>query len=181
MRSQEKVARLRRFEGLCREQGLSMTVQRRTILEAVLDREDHPTADQVYGLVGDRIPGVSRTTVYRVLKTLVGVGVISKVCHPGAAIRFDPKIRQHHHLVCLQCDGITDIEDERLNGMALPSVRTKGFEVQEFHIHLRGVCAACRRKAGRRAGPAGGRKKDGAGRPASGTTRGRSRKGRSES
>ena len=71
MRSAEKRQRLESFERLCRERGLSLTVQRRAVLEAVLDRGDHPTADQVYDEVKERLPGLSRTTVYRVLETLV--------------------------------------------------------------------------------------------------------------
>ncbi len=137
------------FESLCRQHGLSRTVQRRTIFEALLDREDHPTADQVYDLVKRRIPGVSLTTVYRVLDTLVEMGVISKLCHAGGTVRFDPKMHQHHHLVCVQCERILDLENEKLNALALPDVSTLGFEVREFHIHLRGICPKCLRERSR--------------------------------
>ena len=140
-------SRLERFASICREHGLSVTVQRRMILQAVLERADHPTADQVYELVKNRLPGLSRTTVYRVLETLVSYGVITKVCHPGAAVRFDPKVHRHHHLVCAHCHGIADYEDERLNELELPRIRPKGFEIQDFYIHFRGVCAACREKS----------------------------------
>jgi Fur family peroxide stress response transcriptional regulator len=115
----------------------------------VLTRHDHPTADQVYDAVKTCIPGVSRTTVYRVLETLVGFGVITRVCHPGGVTRFDPKIHQHHHLVCLKCGAVTDVEDERLNAIALPAIRTRGFDVHEYHIHFRGVCAACKKRKAR--------------------------------
>jgi Fe2+ or Zn2+ uptake regulation protein len=90
---------------------------------------------------------MSRTTVYRVLETLVRIGVIAKVCHPGAAVRFDPKIRQHHHLVCLHCNRVVDLEDKRLNEITLPEISTRGFEVQECHFHFRGVCPACQKKS----------------------------------
>ena len=63
--------RLQEFEALCRERGSPLTVQRRDILKAILERDDHPSADQIYETVKDRIPGLSRTTVYRVLDTLV--------------------------------------------------------------------------------------------------------------
>ena len=35
------------LEARCRERGLPMPVQRRAIFEALLDRPDHPTMDQV--------------------------------------------------------------------------------------------------------------------------------------
>jgi Fur family peroxide stress response transcriptional regulator len=146
VRSAEKRQRIESFQRLCRERSLSLTVQRRTVLEVVLDRSDHPTADQVYDVVRDRVPGVSRTTVYRVLETLMRIGVITKVCHPGAAVRFDPRVEQHHHLVCLHCDSIVDLDDERFNEIALPDVRARGFTIKEFDIHLRGICGDCSRK-----------------------------------
>ena len=70
------------LEQALREQGLSLTSQRRVILEALLKRKDHPTADQVYELVRDRLPGLSRATVYRALETLVQAGAARKVFHP---------------------------------------------------------------------------------------------------
>ena len=146
MHSPSEQKRVQEFEDLCRRRGLPLTVQRRTILEAVLGREDHPTAEQIFDTVRDKLPGVSRTTVYRVLDTLVRVGVINRICHPGAAARFDPKIHQHHHLVCLHCDKILDLEDQKLNALRLPTIDTAGYEIDEFHIHFRGTCPDCLRK-----------------------------------
>ena len=82
MDAKTRQARLAEFEALCRERGLSVTVQRRVIFEVLLGRRDHPTAEQVYDLVIDRIPRVSRATVYRVLDTLVQVGVITPMALP---------------------------------------------------------------------------------------------------
>ena len=74
-----------------------MTVQRRAILETLAGHEDHPTADQVFEGVASRLPGLSRTTVYRVLETLVELGVIHKANHLGSAARYDPNTERHHH------------------------------------------------------------------------------------
>ncbi len=56
-----------RFE----EAGVPFTVQRRAVWESLARRKDHPTADDVFESVEERMPGVSRTTVYRSLETLV--------------------------------------------------------------------------------------------------------------
>jgi Fur family transcriptional regulator, peroxide stress response regulator len=136
-----------RFERLCREQGLPVTVQRRAVLEAVVGRDDHPTADQVFEEVQGRIPGVSRTTVYRVLDMLVRFGIITKACHQGAMARFDGNTDRHHHLVCLRCERVIDLEDERLDALPLPDTGHLGFEITDFHVQLHGICKACREKA----------------------------------
>jgi Fur family peroxide stress response transcriptional regulator len=147
----EKRARLQRLETLCRQRGLAMTVQRRRILELVLDRKDHPTADQIYESAKKHLPDVSRTTVYRVLNTLVDVGVITKACSWGAATRFDPVTHRHHHLVCVHCEKLIDIEDGSFrHRVELPDVGDLPFKIQSFCIQFFGVCAACRKKLGRR-------------------------------
>jgi len=135
--------RLARAEAACRAHGLTMTVQRQAILRAVVERDDHPTADQLYDELQRHLPGVSRTTVYRVLDALVRAGAILKVSHPGSSARFDAKTHQHHHLVCVACNRVFDIEDERLNALEIPTIRAQGFRVSEFHVHLRGVCRPC--------------------------------------
>ena len=70
-RSPEVAERLRAFEECCREAGFPLTVQRRVILEAVAQRDDHPTADQIYKTIQAHVPEISRATVYRVLEALV--------------------------------------------------------------------------------------------------------------
>ena len=62
-----------------------VTVQRRVILEAVLARVDHPTAEQMYADVKARLPGLSRTTVYRARRISDDHRVILKVANPSHA------------------------------------------------------------------------------------------------
>ena len=147
MNPDEKRERLRQFELTCREHGMALTVQRRHILECTLGRTDHPTADQIYDLARRRLPNVSRATVYRVLDTFVSMGVLTKASSPGAATRFDPMIRRHHHLYCTQCDRLVDIEDKQLDqAVKLPSGKTHEFQIEGFSVHFHGVCPTCQKK-----------------------------------
>ena len=107
MSSADKQQRLDRFVAAHRESGLPVTIHRRAVFEAILDRQDHPTAEQVCRAVRQGLPQISRMTVHRILGTFVSLGLVAKTCHPGFAARFDPKIHQHHHLVCLDCGAIT--------------------------------------------------------------------------
>jgi Fe2+ or Zn2+ uptake regulation protein len=144
MNPEEKQRRLERFAQAHRANGLPVTMQRRAVFESVLEREDHPSADEVYAAVREQLPEISRMTVYRILGNFVALGLLNKACHPNSVARFDPKIHQHHHLVCLDCGGIIDLEEERLNKVAWPDVRRFGFEIEDYYIHFRGRCAACR-------------------------------------
>jgi Fur family transcriptional regulator, peroxide stress response regulator len=131
------------FEAECRRRGLAVTVQRRTVFEALSVRRDHPTADQVYDAVRERLPGLSRTTVYRVLETLVGAGFARKVQHAGGASRFDPITERHHHLVCEACGRLVDIGDDAVPALRLPKARGTGFRVTDYSVSFLGLCGAC--------------------------------------
>jgi Fe2+ or Zn2+ uptake regulation protein len=139
-----RVERLEALRRLCHEHGLRCTVQRRVVLEAALNIDNHPTADQIYDLVLDRIPDISRTTVYRNLESLVRLGLITKACHPGRVARYDRRTELHHHLICLQCENVTDISDAGLDALQIPSTSSIGFEVHDFRVQLRGICSQCR-------------------------------------
>lgn len=146
MKRREIQTRLGRFEALCRERGLPLTVQRRRILQAVLERDDHPTAHQVYESVKQRIPELSRTTVYRALDTLVELGVIRRVDHPESNARFDGNVQQHHHAICRGCHKLLDIEDAALDELPAPRAGLRGFEIEGHTVQFFGLCAECKRK-----------------------------------
>jgi len=141
-----KRARMDAFRRICRERGLRCTVQRRVVLETVLDLNNHPTADDVYEVVSGRLEGISRTTVYRSLESLARTGVITKACHPGATARYDRRTEMHHHLICLRCDGIVDITEAGLDGLPIPDTSAYGFDVEDYRVQLRGICHDCREK-----------------------------------
>ena len=89
-------------------------------------------------MVTDRVPGISRTTVYRVLDTLADMGVIRRLHHAGASSRFDGKIHRHHHLICKICHKVVDLEDQKLNRTRVSHVSNKGFDIEDFSVHLIG-------------------------------------------
>ncbi len=146
MDSRLRQERIQDCQQTCRDLGVPFTVQRRAILEAVLDLDNHPTADQVYAHLSERTPDISRTTVYRTLETLVRIGSITKACHPGSVVRYDPHVEIHHHLICQSCDQVIDITDEKLDALPIPDTSPFGFEVSDFRVQLRGTCSRCREK-----------------------------------
>jgi Fur family peroxide stress response transcriptional regulator len=144
--ARERRDRLEQLEKLCREAGIPCTIQRRALLEAVLERNDHPSANQVFEAVRVRNPQISRATVHRNLETLSEMGVITKTCHTGGVTRYDARVDIHHHLICLRCNSVIDIDDENLNTLMIPDTSAFGFEVSDFRVQLRGICRNCRKK-----------------------------------
>ncbi len=141
--SDHKKSNFDRLEAVCRREGIPLTVQRRVIFTALLERYDHPTVDQVFAEVKERIPGVSRTTVYRTLETLANLGVVRRTNHFAASARFDGNIEQHHHLVCTVCGKVVDFQDTSLKVSNLPAARPDGFTLLDYSIYFEGHCSAC--------------------------------------
>ncbi len=147
------------LERLCREKRLPLTMQRRVIYEAVMSRHDHPTAEDIFVTVRRRLPSLSRATAYRVLETLVRLGVIGKTSHPGSVARYDNSTERHHHLVCVRCEETTDLDDGVLDAVTLPDTRRLGFRIEDYSIHFKGLCSKCRSSLERGPSHTAGRKR----------------------
>lgn len=140
-----ETTKLAHYEELCRRQGLALTVQRRFVLQELVERKDHPTADQIYEVVRERLPGLSRTTVYRILDTLVQVGAARKVFHVDAVARYDPVTERHHHLVCTVCGRLVDVDASSVGDIRFPDLRRVGFSIDDYSINFTGVCSQCQK------------------------------------
>lgn len=137
-------AHVARFEDELRRRGLAVTIQRRVVFEELAGRKDHPTSDQIYDALHRRLPGLSRTTIYRVLETLVEAGMARRVHHAGPAARFDPVTDRHHHLVCDHCGELSDLDDHAVPPLPGPGTSRGGFSIRDYSVTFTGLCSRCR-------------------------------------
>ncbi|MEZ4599699.1 MAG: Fur family transcriptional regulator [Syntrophotaleaceae bacterium] len=135
------------FDEACRRHGLSQTSQRRAVLAALSRRKDHPTADQLYEELHMELKGLSRTTVYRVLDALVGIGLVRRVTSLEAKARFDADTSRHHHLICINCGSVSDIHDPALNMLALRPDQSGDFRFLDYTITFTGICSDCQQES----------------------------------
>lgn len=126
------------------------TKQREVILDELMKLRTHPSADELYGRVKKRLPRISLGTVYRNLDALSRDGVIRRIESAGSRRRFDADTGNHHHIRCVTCGRIDDLEAcaERPKDDARVAKGT-GYRVLGRSIEYLGVCPACRKKAGR--------------------------------
>ena len=120
------------------------TQQRRLIWEAIKDRTDHPTAEELYqGLRRDGAR-VSLATVYRTLRALAREGLLRELHGPGPD-RFDPNTSPHYHFRCRVCGRIFDVKIPYKDELDQVE-RGPGFIVTSHAIVWEGICPACREK-----------------------------------
>ncbi len=129
--------------------GMKMTLQRAAIYQALAEREDHPTAEDLHRQVRRRYPMMSPNTVYYTLGVLKGAGLVHEVNYWHDRSRFDANICLHHHLICLGCRRIQDLTDTALDRLRVSSRARGGFEITGHRVEFHGYCAACRRASPR--------------------------------
>jgi Fe2+ or Zn2+ uptake regulation protein len=134
--------------------GLKMTPQRIAIVRLFASDLSHPTAQDLYERLRESFPTMSFATVYNTLDALASAG-LSGILRLGNAMRFDPKTEAHHHAVCDGCGAVRDIDASSLAPTpgAVRKLRraAPGFSVRTVERVYRGLCAACAKKAERRA------------------------------
>lgn len=115
--------------------------QREMILQEVRQRNDHPTADEIYTSLREGCPGLSLGTVYRNLNSLVEMGSVRRVEIPGQADRFDHTLAPHTHLYCRCCGQVVDVAvNTDLLNQALDLQKV---QVEQYALALYGVCSQC--------------------------------------
>ena len=97
------------------ENGLKVTPQRIAVYEAVVELNNHPTAEEVIGFIKENHPNIAIGTVYKILETYVEIGLIIKVNTDKDFMRYDAIIDTHHHLYCSDDDKIVDYMDNELD------------------------------------------------------------------
>ena len=120
--------------------------QRESILTALRQTLDHPTADMVYHTVRQQQPNISLGTVYRNLNQLVEQGVLRRISTPVDGDRFDIRVDPHAHLLCTGCGKMLDLDDGMLHELDIKVLERFGFEVNDRQLLLTGLCADCTEK-----------------------------------
>jgi len=143
----EREDRIGLFKEVCKEQGIKVTPQRLEIFLEIVKAEDHPSAEDVYERVRERLPTVSLDTVYRTLTTFDRLGIVAKVQFPEDKTRFDPNMKTHHHAICTECKRVVDFYWAHFDKAELPSDVAGWGTVQSKLVQIRGICAECARKS----------------------------------
>lgn len=148
MKNKQLTHVLERAEALCRERGVRLTDQRKTVLQ-LLCVSDKPLS--AYELL-DRMRGVVKNpappTVYRALDFLLEQGLVHKLeslhAYVGCAHPDHPHASQF--LICGDCGEVAEVEDPSVTKSLKASGRAIGFRTKRPVVELLGTCAQCSAK-----------------------------------
>jgi Fur family peroxide stress response transcriptional regulator len=138
--------RMAEFAERCHRGGLAVTRQRLAIIRALLAADDHPRAEAIYAAVRREHPHISLATVHRTLETLCRIGEARKVTALHDSARYDGNTAPHHHLVCIGCRRIRDIEIPGLERVLDGRNELGEFRLLGCALEVHALCAECQRR-----------------------------------
>lgn len=92
-------------------------------------------------------PHLGRATVFRAVEMLVNQGLLNRIDFPDGSHNYRVcGDSHHHHITCVQCHRVVDIDFcpplKQLDSVA----RQADFEIEGHSLTLFGLCADCRKR-----------------------------------
>ena len=123
------------------ESGLRPTPQREVVFKIILEKRDHPTADEIFARVKAQMPTISLATVYNCLETLVQCGLVRQVNLERAPTRYCPNLHEHAHFHDDTTGQVHDIELPAATLKKLRALLPPGFDANTIELAFRGRAA----------------------------------------
>ena len=128
--------------------GQRVTSQRLLLLDLIRKQKGHLDADDLYLRAREVSPRLSLSTVYRTLHLFKELGLVEELHFQPEHHHYERTAsREHHHLVCLNCDRITEFESRHIDGLRNDIGRLHSFKITGSEINFTGYCDLCRDKA----------------------------------
>jgi Fur family zinc uptake transcriptional regulator len=139
---------MERAEAVCRERGVRLTDQRKTVLQ-LLCASDKPLS--AYELL-ERMRGVVKNpappTVYRALDFLLEQGLVHKLesLHAYVGCTHPDHPHASQFLICDVCGEVAEVEDSSVAKSLMAAGKALGFRTKRPIVELLGTCAQCKAK-----------------------------------
>ena len=120
-----------------------LTPQREAVLQVIQEREDHPTASDIFEAARKRLPTISYATVYNSLRYLREAGLVHEISFGDSASRYDRETDRHDHAICTDCGSLVDFDLPEAAKLIQAAARKSHFKPESVHLTLRGICPDC--------------------------------------
>lgn len=119
-----------------RDAGVLPTLQRLIVASVMLQRPLHMTAEQALVASRERMPEISRATVYATLQLFVRHGLLKELPMDGEATVYDSNTAPHHHLYDVDTGQVTDLPLQALEVLGLETA-TAGMTCEGCDVIVR--------------------------------------------
>ncbi|HBV22439.1 MAG TPA: transcriptional repressor [Jeotgalicoccus sp.] len=145
--------RIERIKEALHDARYKLTPQREVTVRVLLENESsHLSAEDVFMKVKDKYPEIGLATVYRTLELLNELNVLDKVNFGDGVSRYDLRKEGaqhfHHHLICIHCGSVEEVEEDLLTDVEKIVTRDFNFDIIDHRLTFHGVCKLCKGKEG---------------------------------
>ena len=120
------------------DSGLRFTPQREVVYNVLVEKRDHPTADELYARVRAELPGISLATVYNCLEALVQCRAVRAVNFERGPTRYCPNLQPHAHFLDEKSGAAFDIDLPPELLRQVKAVLPDGYDASSIEIIFRG-------------------------------------------
>lgn len=137
-----------RFKTVLKENGYKLTPQRKATLEVLLNNQgEHLSTEEIYTEVRKTHPEIGLATVYRTMLLLEDLGLLIKHNFEDGRNRYElshpDEDHDHHHLICLKCGRVSEVEEDLLGSLEEIVENKHGFKVINHKVKFYGHCSNC--------------------------------------
>ncbi|MDZ4676231.1 MAG: transcriptional repressor [Oligoflexia bacterium] len=121
----------------------ALTPHRQTVFDVVKASKDHPSAKMVFQKAIMKSPDLSFATVYNALNFLTTKGLLREISFGNDSTRYDAILEKHDHLICRQCENVSDFFEMEDLKPGLHFTHPKDFKIEKVNVQIIGVCSKC--------------------------------------
>jgi Fur family transcriptional regulator, ferric uptake regulator len=127
--------------------GHRVTPKVRAVLGLFLERGSVLDPFQVQQRLQRQFRGVGLPTVYRILETLAGCGILLTAANEDRQLRYficrGIEGGHHHHFICLRCGKVEEVNVCLMEELEKYVKRHLKAKVQNHFLQIEGLCAKC--------------------------------------
>ncbi len=141
---------MKKLKDKLRDKGYKLTPQRKATLDIIIENQGkHLNTEEIYDMVRKRCPEIGLATVYRTLQLLDDLDIVSKVNFDDGCGRYELNTHedddhQHHHLICLKCGKVIEVEVDLLEILEAEIEKNYDFKISDHRVKFFGYCSNCR-------------------------------------
>lgn len=88
---------------------------------------------------------IDRATVFRIINVFTEQGIVHKLEFSEGKARYElTSLPHHHHVICVNCGIVKDIEDCDVDDLEKKISKNLEFEIQTHRLEFFGLCKKCK-------------------------------------
>ncbi|MBL4747800.1 MAG: transcriptional repressor [Magnetovibrio sp.] len=129
-----------RIERLCKDKGMKMTDQRRTIARVLSAATDHPDVEELMQRTTLEDPNISIATVYRTVRLLEEAGILERLDFGDGRARYEEASEDHHdHLIDIQSGQVIEFHNSEIEALQDKIAAELGYRLVGHKLELYAV------------------------------------------